>query len=365
MRKRLSIFTHGGIGTGERSQGFPPITQIVNRLSGEFDISVYSLATFNENFRPETFKAFSPPSWLRLSSLRWVWLIGTFFRQNLSKGQHVLCSFWGYPSGFVIVALGALLNKKTVVILLGAESANAPEINYGHLRKPLTRKMILWTCRSCTELVAVARYQLKNLERYGINRKATIIPWGSDTTIFFPVPKEKALPLRILHVGNLTEVKDQETLLRAFQIISSRMPATLRMVGPDFLNGKIQHLAKQLGLQPIVEFIGLVPHHEIVQHYQWAHVFMLTSLSEGQNSSLGEAMTSGLLPVSTAVGAMYEFRDIGVVADPRDFTSLGNQLVDLYFDPPEWEKRRLKALRLATEHDLNWTVSELKKILND
>lgn len=365
MRKRLSIFTHGGIGTGNQSQGFPLITQIVGHLSKEFETSVYSLATFNENFKPETFRAFSPPAWLRPSSLRWVWLISTFLRQNLLRKQHVLFSFWGYPSGFVIVALGALLNKKTVVNLLGSESANLPEINYGHLRKPLTRKLVLWTCRRCSVLVAVSNYQLKILNKHGLTRLATLIPWGSDATMFYPVSKENNLPLRILHVANLNEVKDQETLLRAFQIICSRMPATLRIVGPDFLNGKIQRLAKQLQLENVTDFVGLVSHREIAQHYHWAQVFMLTSLSEGQNNSIGEAMMCGLLPASTAVGIMYELQDMGVVVKPRDYAGLGNRLVDLYQNPAEWESRRQKALRWSTAHDLNWTISELKKVLND
>jgi len=365
MRKRVAIFTHGGIGTGNQSQGFPLITQIVNRLAQDFEITVFSLAPLNPDFNPQTFQAFSPPAALRPSMLRWLWLIGKFIRHNSGYKQEVLYSFWGYPTGFVMVVVGILFRKKTIVNLLGSESANLPEINYGFLRKTHLRKLVLWTCHQATELVVVSHYQIRMLKPYGFNREVRFIPWGSDREMFYPQPKTSNAPLNILHVANLNEVKDQETLLRAFQLIRSRVPAKLRMVGPDFMNGKIQQRAKELNLGDDVEFKGLVSHNQIAEHYHWAHLFMLTSLSEGQNNSIGEAMMCGLVPASTSVGIMDELQDAGVVVKPGDFKSLADGVVDLYLNPVEWEKRRQRALQWSTQYDLNWTVTALKDLLNE
>jgi glycosyltransferase involved in cell wall biosynthesis len=141
----------------------------------------------------------------------------------------------------------------------------------------------------------------------------------------------------------------------------------LKIVGPDFLNGDLQKVAGQLGVSCDVEFVGAVPHHQLIDYYHWADVFILTSLSEGQNNSITEAMMCGLLPVSTLVGSMdNQFgSQVGVVAVCKDYKALANGIVDLYNRPKEWEEKRQAAFRWASHYNLDWTIIELKTILNN
>jgi glycosyltransferase involved in cell wall biosynthesis len=366
MRKRIAIFTHGGLGTGKYSQGLPIITQIVNRLAEHFDITVFSLSALNKDFKPQQYKAYSVPGWVRPSLFRWFSLMFMFiWKVNRSKFT-ILYSFWGYPTGFVTVLLGMVFRKKSFVNLLGAETANIPEIGYGHLRKPVAKKLVLWTCRNATKLISVSNAQKRTLREYGVGREIDFIPFGADRKLFSPLFKPVTAPLKILHVGNLTPVKDQETLLRAFALIRAEVPAVLKIVGPDFLDGRIQDLSRQLAPNS-VEFAGLVPHNRMAEYYHWADVFILTSLSEGQNHSLMEAMMCGVLPVSTAVGIMdKEFGNrVGVVSDCRDYKEIARQLVRLYNSPERWNSKRTAACAWASEHDLDWTIVQLKRLFND
>src|SRR6185369_10184403 len=102
-------------------------------------------------------------------------------------------------------------------------------------------------------------------------------------------------PLRILHVANLTAVKDQTTLLHAFAALRGKREARLRIVGADALGGQIQRLAGALGVASDVEFTGPVPYANMPAHYRWADMVVSTSLSEGQNRGLTEAAMSGAL----------------------------------------------------------------------
>jgi len=361
-KKRLAIWTHGGVGGGLFGQGFPLIVQIIERLAIHFDITVYSAASIPGKFETKGYKACSPSPKLKWLLPRWMYLVLCFFKHHLKDRFDVLYSFWGYPAGTVIVALGKLVNRPSVVNMLGSETADVPEIKYGYLRGN-TLRIMLWTFNHATELIAVSRHQVKKLEEKGFHRKIHLIPWGVDSHQFYCVPKKLELPLKILHVANLNEVKDQETLLKAFKVIRSRIPSKLRNVGADYLNGKIQRLVVEMGLQDDIEFTGAIPHIQIATHYHWADAFMLTSLSEGQNNSITEAMMSGVLPASTRVGIMHDLgEEFGIVVEPKDYEQLGNRLVELYSDVVEWEKRRNAALQWTSLHDLNWTISELVKV---
>ena len=365
MKRRLAIFMHGGISGGISSQGFPKIVQIVEGLSDNFDVRVYSIRPVEQEFVPKNYQIYAPPSTLRIKWLRWIYVIATFTTQHLKRKHHILYSFWAFPVGFMVVLLGLIFNIPSGVSVLGAETANLPEINYGHLRKPWIRKLVLWTCQRADIFVAVSSYQVDILKRYGLNREVHIIPFGADKRLFYPLFNKLALPLKILHVANLTEVKDQETLIKTFQVILSQIPAKLRIVGPDFFEGKIQQIVKDLALNDDVEFVAPVLHQRLLTHFHWADCFMLTSLSEGQNNSITEAMMCGLLPVSTSVGSMdWSFgEEVGIVANCKDYNTLGNKVIGLYRRSDEWDRKRRTAFAWASTHDLIWTVEHLKKVL--
>ena len=366
MKRKVAIFTHGGIGTGIQSQGFPLLMYIVRQLAKDFDITIYSLSAFNKGFRPENYEAYSVPLRIRPHFLRWIYLIFIFIKNTTRSNYNVLYSFWGYPTGLVTVMLGKLFRKPSMINILGAETAAIPEINYGYLRRPISRKLVLFTCRHADRLIAVSEYQVNILKQHGLKRYTDVIPWGVDKNFFYPVFKTLDPPLKILHVANLNEVKDQYTLIHAFRIIRNRIPAVLKIVGPDYLDGKIQELVSSLNLTNDVEFVGFVPHKEILKYFHWADAFMLTSLSEGQNNSITEAMMCGVLPVGTSVGIMYDIgAEVGIVADCRDHETIAQKVLDLYNRPEEWEKKRMAAFQWAKSHDLTWTVQQLKSVLDN
>jgi glycosyltransferase involved in cell wall biosynthesis len=356
---------HGGVSGGINGQGFPLIMQIVDRLAKDFDVTVFSLASFSEGFQPEIYKAYCVPPNVRPSIFRWLYLIVLFLRNHGLVRYNILYSFWGYPMGTLVVGLGKIIREPTVVNIMGAEAANVLQISYGHLRKLFSRKLVVWTCQEATELIAVSACQLKLLKPYGVTRNARIIPWGVSKELFQPFPTDLKLPLKIIHVANLTAVKDQTTLLKAFKSIREKIPAKLKIVGPDYMHGKLQRLSFDLSLDGDVEFVGFIPHQKISGYYHWADAFMLTSLYEGQSNAITEAMMCGALPVSTSVGIMDDLGNaVGIVEKPGDYQNLADQLITLYRQPKEWKRRQQAAQAWAATHDFNWTIIQISNLLN-
>jgi len=358
MKARLAILTPGGLGAGINGQGVPVLMQIVSHLAKQYEVDVFSHAFVTKSIENVSFHF--APQWITNSLLRWIYLKLSFLKNHFKKKYNLLFAFWGYPSGALAVSLGRVLNTPSLVYLLGGESASVPEIKYGLMRNSFRRYMVLKTCKHVTVLMGLTNFQVDRLRRQGVDRKIEVIPIGADRALFRPSEKKMDEVLKIIHVANITPVKDQATLVRAFAIIKSEINARLRIVGPDFMNGRIQALAEELNLSDAIEFVGWKSYNEIPSLLSDANCFMLTSLSEGQNDSITEAMTCGLLAVSTRVGIMSDLGgEFGVVCDIGDYQSLASGLISVFKNPQQWKRKTDKSCTWALEHDLTWTLNRI------
>lgn len=267
---------------------------------------------------------------------------------------------WSFPAGFLAVLLGKILRLPSMVTLPGGDAACVPQIGYGNLYKPQLRRITLWTCRHAGELIVLTNYQAQALRKFGLKRKhVCVIPFGADKNRFQPQEKRVSPPSHFLHVANLTEVKDQKTLLRAFALINPKIDCRLRMVGPDYLNGALQQFAKDLGISSKVEFLGRVAHQQLPAHYAWAHVMLHTSYYEGQGVVIAEAAASGVVVCGTRVGLLADWGDRNAVCvDVGDYLMLAEKVLDLIQDIRRFETVRANALRWAETHDAEWTAKQ-------
>ncbi len=182
-----------------------------------------------------------------------------------------------------------------------------------------------------------------------------------DKNLFRFMKKERGPSLHIIHVGHLTPVKDQSTLLRAFALIIKRHPAELKIFGADHMNGAIQKLCKELGIENNVQFLSMIPYHQMPEHYAWADMMLHTSLSEGQSMALTEAAASGVLIAGTNVGLLYDLgEDCGMTVEVGDFEGLAAKVLAITDDTESWNKKIKNARQWTDAHDLQWTINELR-----
>ena len=108
-------------------------------------------------------------------------------------------------------------------------------------------------------------------------------------------------PLRVLMIGSLTHEKDPA---RALRVVANMDDAIIRLVGSGSLLEELQELAAFTGVDDRVEFVGSVS--DVVPHLEWAHLLLLTSLSEGLPGAILEASAAGLPTVAVDVGGVRE-----------------------------------------------------------
>jgi glycosyltransferase involved in cell wall biosynthesis len=357
MMKRIAVFTPGGIGAGNFLQGHPPFISVVTKLSTLGEIHVYSISPVNKNFIPSQFKVYSISGRIKGSMLRAV-LISIRFGINHLRGRYSLIhAFWVYPAGTLAVLFSKILSIPSIVTVQGGEAAAVPEIGYGNMLKPFLKKVTLFTCEKATTLVVISEFLLHQLKKHGLERNdVVIIPIGPDTKQFKYFKKHKGSTIRIIHVANLTEVKDQYTLLNVFSRIRKEYLAELVIIGADHMGGKIQAFSRQLGVADKVRFLGPVAHEELPQYYASADIMILTSLHEGQSVVAVEAMASGVPVFGTRVGILYDWPDATSSVPVGDADGLVNSIMQCWNHYDRLELIRTKALEKVAHYNLDWTI---------
>jgi glycosyltransferase involved in cell wall biosynthesis len=269
--------------------------------------------------------------------------------------------FWAFPSGFLAVLIGKIFYIKSIITLQGGDAISLPEIKYGQLQRWLPRTLILWAIQHADELISPTRYMIDNLRTYGLTRsEVRYIPLGIDLSLFTFREKKIEPTVRFLHIGNFNRVKDQVTLLKAFQIISKNISSQLTILGEGELEQEIKSLACELELNEKIVFHPTVPYESLPMLYHRSDILLHTSLSEGHPIVVEEAMGCGVLVCGTKVGLLYDHPACCVAVPVKDFEMLGYEVLKLLRDEQRIKLMRQEAYSWASSHPIAWSVQKLK-----
>lgn len=177
-------------------------------------------------------------------------------------------------------------------------------------------------------IIAATEAERSQLELlYGINhQKVTIIPPGVDTHHFYPIPPDEAKEAigidprerMALFVGRIEPLKGVDALLRAMAIVKRTCkqfvcPHYLVIIGGDPEGhperdtgemGRLQELAKSLGLGEIVLFLGKRGQGTLPYYYSAAEVVVMPSHYESFGMVALEAMACGTPVIASKVGGL-------------------------------------------------------------
>lgn len=178
---------------------------------------------------------------------------------------------------------------------------------------------------------------------------STWAPFVADAAAPVSSPWRAGEPLRIGTLGRLHPSKQYDVLLRAFARANELDPdvaARLRLHiagdGPD--EGKLESLARQLGIDAAVQFHGFI--EQPAQFLAQLHGYVQTSLKEGFCIAAHEAMLAGLPVIATRVGELVRSiqpGSTGWLCDVGDVDSLAQALLALARDPQRAARMGLAA----------------------
>lgn len=184
----------------------------------------------------------------------------------------------------------------------------------------------------------------------------SFIPNGVDSDYFCPARTPPCNPL-VVCVARLAGDKDHATLLKAFEIVSGKIPeARLRLVGVGPEEEKLRKLAAEMPVAKSIEFAGASSNP--LPHYQQAAVFALSSTREGQPNAILEAMSCGVPVCATNVGGIPDLvgqNEAGLLSGAGDFRALAKNLLQI-LDNPEYGKKLGNAGRERVKQDFSFTA---------
>jgi glycosyltransferase involved in cell wall biosynthesis len=147
----------------------------------------------------------------------------------------------------------------------------------------------------------------------------------------------------ILHVARLVDMKGTEYLLRAFRVLLQTHAAVqLVIIGDGPLHRSLRALAAVLDLGNRVQFLGALPHAEVLAWMRKATMLVLPSIRtttgrvEGLGMVLLEAAATGVPVIGSCVGGIPEGivdGETGFLVPQRDVDALAGRMNDLIEDP--------------------------------
>lgn len=152
----------------------------------------------------------------------------------------------------------------------------------------------------------------------------------------------------LLFVGRLVTAKGVDTLLQAYVTVRKLRPqTTLTIVGSGPEEGALRALAKSLGIEQSVRFLGAKQGEDLAWQMNRNKILVVPSRSrppEALPVVPVEAIACGCVPVASRMGGLPEsVGEAGVLFEEGNVEELANALLDLLKSPDQLAIYRAKA----------------------
>lgn len=229
--------------------------------------------------------------------------------------------------------------------------------------------------RDASAIVAVSKAMHRRLLELGAPEEKTYVNvYGADCDRFSPGDVAQSNP-SLLAVGRFVEKKAPYLTLLAFAKAFRQEPAArLRMIGEGPLLGPCRDLARVLGVDDAVTFLGAQPHDTVAQEMRSARAFVQHSIQssdgdcEGTPVAVLEASASGLPVVATRHGGIPDVvveGKTGLLVEERDVAGMAVSILRLLRDR-EFASRLGQSGRehILENHTMDRAISRLWSIIS-
>jgi glycosyltransferase involved in cell wall biosynthesis len=172
-----------------------------------------------------------------------------------------------------------------------------------------------------------------------------------------PIPKDQLgvppdSPI-VLQVSAFRPQKDQETLIRAMKILDEKI--YLLLAGDGELKEKYISLAKELGIQDRIKFLGI--RSDIPRLLKTADIVVLSSHYEGLSLSSVEGLASGRPFIASDVPGLTEVvENAGILFPEGDENILASEISRLLNDKTLYQKVASASKKRSKKYDIEIMV---------
>jgi len=274
---------------------------------------------------------------------------------------------------------GFLFKKKykQVPFVLSIQEGDNFEKRDGVFR-PFFRKIF----KSADRIQCISKFLADWSRKMGAKCPIVVVPNAVDYELFSKKQTDDELvqlksklgkkenDIFLITTSRLVEKNAVDDIVNSLQYLPENVK--LLVIGKGGEEDKLHKLASALNLQNEggnrVQFLGYIPHTEMVQYLQASDIFIRPSLSEGFGNSFIEAMASGIPVIATPVGGIVDFLtdgETGLFCEVKNPRSIAQKVEKLIKDR-ESREYIVKNAKKMVEEDYAWTniVGEMKEVFN-
>ena len=198
------------------------------------------------------------------------------------------------PCGHAAALLSRRLSIPFVVTVHGLDVFNTCYL--GGIPAASRKKVSVEVYREARTVICISG-KVQEILRTGTpaETRSTIVYNGVNPILFSPNPADAGpLDAEILIVGNLLRSKGHEQVLRAVANLRSAFPQLYcRIIGEGPDRAPFESLARELGIDQQVQFVGRRSRSDVAEAMRRCSVFVLPSRNEGLGCVYLEAMSCG------------------------------------------------------------------------
>jgi glycosyltransferase involved in cell wall biosynthesis len=248
------------------------------------------------------------------------------------------------------------------------------KMDFFWMRK-LSWKYTIAYYNQCDLVLSPSQSLAKQLINYGLKRNIKVVPNFIDVDFFKPVSgmKERnklkeyfGLNNKLLiYMGRLSYEKSIDQILLAFKIsLQDIKNLKLLLVGDGPEKKFLEKLAKNLGLEEKVLFLGFRYNNELVKILQAGDIFLTMSKSENMPLSVLEALATGLPVIAPDALGLPEIvinGYNGFLVTPDDYKGMSQKIIELIKNEKLRKKFSFNARCLA----INYSKNKISQLLNE
>lgn len=206
-------------------------------------------------------------------------------------------------------------------------------------------------------------------------KKIKVVGHGVDTEYFKPghgsgQSTDRNEDFNILSVGRISPVKNYGTLIQAIDILVNQKKfknLKLWIIGAPGLKGqekylqRIKQLVKDKNLEEHIDFLGAIPHNQILFYYRQADLFVNLSQTGSIDKAVLEAMACQRLVVTSNQAFEKVLPDKRLFLKANQPDDLAEKIIELYSLDDE-EKRRISRLsrqKVVDDYNLEKLIKKI------
>jgi glycosyltransferase involved in cell wall biosynthesis len=266
--------------------------------------------------------------------------------EHLNKTRPDAClALWALPSGWLAYQAKRELGIPYSVWCLGSDI-------YVWAKKPIIRKVIGKVLQGAERLFADGFDLAEKTEEFSGKRCLFLPSMRNLPLIAEEKPISKWDNFNFLYVGRWDENKGVEDLIRAFGMITDRLPlANLDIVGWGSLERRMRELIEKLHLEGRVKMVKKISTALLARYLKASDCVIIPSKSDSIPLVFSEALQMGTPLIVTGVGDMgnlvKRYR-LGKVVPPGDAKILSQAMIEFVQEDADYSENISEALKLLS-----------------